>query len=199
MKKVLSVVVLLVALFFLSGCYNYSVGIVNGQLLDIKIYSSLEEELEVAIEESWYDNRFESERTQTSLTQLNKRYLNSPKPIWLYYTVTVSESASCFVELKIKESNGRTFESVHINNTKVSREDVYHLEEVDGFLYVKIEIENITEENQSFAIDDIFFTKTAEDNSTSVVRGTTWVEGRTYISGFYFYIETNQIEENPEV
>lgn len=199
MKKVFSILVLFAALFILSGCYNYSVGIINGQLLDIKIYTLEEEELEVTIEASRQDNQFISDGTESNQIRLNKQYINSPAPVWLYYTVTVEDMTSCYVELKIKENYNRTFESVYINNTKFGVEDVYLIEEVDEFLYVTLEIQNITEANQSFAIGDLYFTKTAEDETTSIVKGTTWVEGRTYISGFYFYIDTANIEESPEV
>lgn len=189
MKKVLMLFLFLFINFFLSGCYNYNDGIVNGQLQDIKIYyAESDVELDVEIEESRSPNYFEGYSAFYGPINLGLEKVNSPQPLWLFYTTTVEETANCLVEFKVKENNGRTFDSITINDINYKREDFNKIEEAEGFLYVTLQISNINIENQEFNIADIFFIKTNDNDSTTIVKGTTWVEVRTYISGVYFYL-----------
>lgn len=189
MKKIL-VLMLLVCLFALTGC-DYTEGAKFGRLLDIKYYTLDYEEINGEYVDyfrfNWADD--------TSLKQTKSlKPLNSPKPIYNYYYAEIEEGTDVIVRFTIKENNGYKFTCIIINNVSIYADDFIN-KHVDGnIIYLDYLCSNINAENKSYAIYGVTFEIT-NNGKTTYASGSTWIEGRTYIKGFLFNFNNNNLEK----
>jgi hypothetical protein len=192
MKKSLIVITLLSTMMMLSGCYNYGIGSQYGKLVDIKFYNLEYEE----IVGEWYEYGYFSSdpelSNQTIKLSRSIRPINSPAPNNMYYVTEVEEGITVIARIVIKSGNGYQFSSIVMNNMlKYTQDDLYHIEQNDEFIYLDFLCENITTESRIYHIRGFDMEKEFT-SGTKIVRGSLWIEGRSYYSGFIFQIKEQQ-------
>jgi predicted small secreted protein len=193
MKKPIIIIVLMLFVFLLSGCYNYGRGARYGQVVDIKFYT-----LEyVEIEGEWVDQygmSSELEPTNQSV-RLNSMIIpiNSPAPRNIYYVTGVEEGSTVIARIVIKPNNGYHFERIGINSNIFRSEDLYNVKEADEFIYLDFLCENIISDSRIYTIGYFYMTKEfSTGNKTEL--GSLFIEGRSYYGGFIF-----RLEEKPTI
>ena len=193
MKKIVLIGMLFVLTFVLSGCYNFSAGIINGQLLDVKVFDEDKNEIAGEFTFSRYENEFLVRNGVVKPVDYST--INSPAPAFLYYVADVKAYDLVLIGFHIKENNNRVFSHLRIDGINVFREDFHSIDEEDGGLWVYWEIDCTNQEVDflNFYIQSILFTFGEEEGYR---RGTTWQEGRTYISGVYLRLQEE--EDDPE-
>ena len=187
MKKLFFLLVMLCLLITMSSCYNYSSGSQYGRLESIKYFNTEYEEIEGEYQDF---SRFDGPLRLTNILNLNDftKPLNSPAPIHNYYWGEINAGVDVIVRFTIKCNNDCEFNSLHINDLVLEADDFFNVE-IDGkYVYLDYLITNIDTNNRIFVISRLTM-KRERNNEMKKYNGSTWVESRTYLSGFYFSIK----------
>ena len=185
MKKIYLMVMILL-LLILSGCYNYSSGSQYGKLVGISFF----DEGGTEIIGEYYDYfDYYDEFNNDSLLSLSHQIkpLNSPAPVELYYCASVATGSNITVRLTIEPKNNYLFSSLSINNQKMEADAFTKIETIDDYLYLEYVCMDLNTDNNLFSISNLVMKKEIV-GKMYYKQGSQWVEGRTYYSGFYFDI-----------
>ncbi len=176
MKKMM-LIVLAMLIFTLAGCIE--TGSSYAVLRDIKVFDEAGEEIVGAFEDSYsfYDL---NQKLSTDLPVSSK--LNSPAPIDLYYIVDVQANMNIIFQFKMRLNNKYDFAYFVINNEQYLLADAYDSFKEDDIFVVEFLLENITSETTTYSIYGLYL---EQKTSKTIVKGSTKIEGRTYISGIY--------------
>jgi hypothetical protein len=186
MKKYILLIMALIIVGFMGGCYNYEAGSNYGKLEGIAFFDADNEEIIGEYKDYFqYSDYFDDTQGLTMNYQIQK--LNSPAPVENYYCADVIDGADITVRLKIKFGTGYEFYSLEINHVIILAPDFSNLEIVDEYVYVNYLCTDVSSSSNEYEIGTLKMKTNAED-SEKIVTGSTWIEGRTYISGFYFHI-----------
>ena len=195
MKKSLFMVLFLFFAFMFGGCYNYSRGAEIVQLVSIQYFT--EDGIEI---EGEFVNIYEYNRaTPTRYQPTNKMFvpMNSPAPIDLHYYATVEEGAIITIRLTIVMGMQVSFNAIYIQNVKMEAADFQKAELNNRVLTLEYQLPPVTEDALSYKIDTLYVNKTI-NGEDKILQGTTWVEGRAFIRGFFFeLLKEEEATSNP--
>ncbi|MFA5741503.1 MAG: hypothetical protein WC874_01360 [Candidatus Izemoplasmatales bacterium] len=200
MKKSIFLLIMVIIIGLLVGCYNYSVGSNYGKLESITFYNSDNEEI-VGEYKNYYEISNYYDGTKGLPNKYRVQALNSPAPVENYYCADILGGTDVTVRFKILFGAGYEFYSLEINNLVINATDFSNIEIIDNYVYVDYLCTNINISKNEFQIENLKMKKTV-NGQDSIVSGSTWVEERTYIAGFYFHVVDeikSVIDKNPLV
>jgi hypothetical protein len=187
MRKVF-LLLLGISLFLLSGCYNYSIGSQYGKLVEIQFFDLDNQEIEGEFI-NYYEMVFPEETAFVIPLGNETQKLNSPAPVELIYCAELEAETEIIVRFKIELKNNYQFYSLRINYTEYLVEEFENVETEDEYVYLDF-LYQAEAEGGVVQVSEPKFKK-----EQRIVTGSKWVEGRTYISGFYLKIKGDESEE----